>query len=173
LTPLIAAQSECLAIGNALIEAKKLDYVRSSLILWTTDDNFFMENTVFTIGHSNRSFDEFVKLLTDHNVSILIDVRSKPYSRYVPHFNRETMAHKLPLTYFWRGDTLGGFDDDIDPTLFESSIDELVELSKSETVCVMCTEKEAEPTKRLPSGCHRWFKITPALEKRGITVVHI
>ena len=77
------------------------------------------------------------------------------------------------MKYLWKGDVLGGLGCPLSGRKFEKAIDDLVELSKTETVCVMCSEKEAKPTKRLPEGCHRYSKLTPALEKRGITVTHI
>ena len=42
---------------------------------------------VLTIGHSNRSMDEFLTLLKQHAVEVLADVRSQPHSKYVPHFD--------------------------------------------------------------------------------------
>ncbi len=43
--------------------------------------------TVYSIGHSNQSVKAFLELLRTHGIQILIDVRSSPYSKYVPHFN--------------------------------------------------------------------------------------
>src|SRR5438876_269392 len=51
--------------------------------------------TIFSIGHSNRSIQAFIKLLQQHNIEILIDVRSSPYSRYVPHFNSTALASAI------------------------------------------------------------------------------
>jgi uncharacterized protein (DUF488 family) len=48
--------------------------------------------TVFTIGHSNLSIEAFFALLDQHQIALLVDVRTSPYSRYVPQFNREPLA---------------------------------------------------------------------------------
>ncbi len=77
------------------------------------------------------------------------------------------------MKYLWKGDVLGGIGCPLIGKKFEEAIDEVAELSKAETVAVMCSEKEAEPTKRLPEGCHRYSHISPAIQKRGIKVTHI
>ncbi len=67
--------------------------------------------TVYTIGHSNHETEAFVELLRQHGIELLIDVRSSPYSRYVPQANRETLARALQaagIAYGWLGDRLGG-----------------------------------------------------------------
>ena len=54
-----------------------------------------MKNKLFTIGHSNLDIKDFISLLIQHNVTALADVRSSPYSRYLPHFNRENLKNVL------------------------------------------------------------------------------
>jgi len=51
---------------------------------------------VYTIGHSTTDFATFISYLKAHNVNMLIDVRSMPGSRYVPHFNKEVLSITLP-----------------------------------------------------------------------------
>jgi uncharacterized protein (DUF488 family) len=51
--------------------------------------------TIYTIGHSNHSGEAFLALLHQHEITCLVDVRSQPYSRYNPHFNREALALSL------------------------------------------------------------------------------
>jgi uncharacterized protein (DUF488 family) len=71
--------------------------------------------TIFTIGHSNHSSEEFLQLLQQHSVACLVDIRSQPYSRYNPQFNRETLAAALRsagIRYSDFGATLGGRPDD-------------------------------------------------------------
>jgi hypothetical protein len=70
------------------------------------------------------------------------------------------------------GDTLGGRDEDITPTMFRRGIEELIKIARKERVCIMCSEGNPLPTKRR-GGCHRYTKITPALERRGVKVTHI
>lgn len=67
--------------------------------------------TVFTVGHSNIPQARFIALLQRHGIQSLVDVRSAPYSRYVPHFNRpelEDAVDRAKIRYLYMGDTLGG-----------------------------------------------------------------
>jgi uncharacterized protein (DUF488 family) len=66
--------------------------------------------TVYTIGHSTRTFDELVAALKAHNIRTLVDIRSFPVSRRMPHFNREALEVELPkrgIAYVWMKE-LGG-----------------------------------------------------------------
>jgi hypothetical protein len=51
---------------------------------------------LFTLGHSNHSLEKFIRLLEDNGVMTLVDVRSAPFSRHNPHFNRESLERELP-----------------------------------------------------------------------------
>ncbi len=129
---------------------------------------------IFTCGHSTRSFKELTDLLQSHGVTLLVDVRAIPKSRFYPWFNRTYLEKNLPVKYLWRGDCLGGKNADlIPPQIFEAGIRELVALSATATVCIMCSERVPGPTRARKSGCHRWFSLTPALQKHGVEVVHI
>ena len=121
---------------------------------------------ILTVGHSNRAFSEFTDILSEHRVTLLVDVRSKPHSRWCPWFGAKYLEEHLPMLYIWRGKTLGGLDATIHPDDFDDSIEELILLSKRYRVCVMCSEKS-------PEKCHRTSKIGVALQKRRIKVVHI
>lgn len=120
--------------------------------------------TILTCGHSARSFDEFIELLMSNRVTLLVDVRSKPYSRWVPHFNRGYLEVNLPILYAWEPD-LGGLTA-IDPIAFDRAIERVIRYAKRYTVCLMCSEKD-------PAKCHRSKIIEPALEERGVRVIHI
>jgi uncharacterized protein (DUF488 family) len=66
--------------------------------------------TLFTIGHSTRTLDELIEALTAHSIATLVDIRSFPVSRRLPHFNREPLEKKLPaagIQYVWMRE-LGG-----------------------------------------------------------------
>jgi uncharacterized protein (DUF488 family) len=129
---------------------------------------------ILTCGHSTRSFEELCALLLGHGVTLLVDVRASPKSRFYPHFNRAHLEKHLPMPYLWRGDRLGGKNAElIPPELFAAGIDELIALSRTETVCIMCSEREPGPTKWRPGGCHRWASIAPALEAKGAAVRHL
>ena len=71
--------------------------------------------TVYTIGHSDHSVEEFIALLRRYHVALLVDVRSQPYSRWVHQFNRELLVRELQNTeigYHYMGNTLGGRPED-------------------------------------------------------------
>ncbi len=120
---------------------------------------------LYSVGHSSRSFEEFTRLLTDNQITLLVDVRSKPYSRWVPHFNKRYFEEHLPIQYIWMP-ALGGLDKSISFDRFEDAIEALVRFSKQYTVCIVCSEKDHK-------NCHRHTKIEPALEERRVKVVHI
>ena len=66
--------------------------------------------TLYTIGHSTRSLDELIEALQAHSIQTLVDIRSFPMSRRLPHFNRETLEKVFPevgIRYFWMKE-LGG-----------------------------------------------------------------
>ncbi len=129
---------------------------------------------IFTCGHSTRSFEELVALLIMHGITLLVDVRAMPRSRYYPWFNRSYLEKNLPMAYRWMGDSLGGKNAELIPReQFEAGISELIALSKTATVCIMCSEREPGPTKWRKTGCHRWSSLTPAVERQGIDVAHI
>jgi len=82
-----------------------------------------------TIGHSNHSLDKFLGLLTAHKISTLIDVRSWPSSRRLPHFNRAALEQYVTpagMRYLWFGKELGSKNDgDTAAPTFRSRIGEL------------------------------------------------
>jgi len=119
---------------------------------------------IFTFGHSNRPFNEFVELLNDNQITLLVDVRSKPYSRWVPHFNKNKLEESLPMQYVWEPDLGGLAPVSIDS--FDKAIERLVRYRKRYRVCIVCAEKD-------PNKCHRSTIIQPELERRGIKIMHI
>ena len=67
-------------------------------------------STLYTIGHSTRTLDELVEVLRAHSIETLVDIRSFPMSRRLPHFNRESLEKSLPearIRYVWMKE-LGG-----------------------------------------------------------------
>ena len=143
------------------------------------------ELTVYSIGHSDHVIDDFVALLKQHGIDALVDVRSQPYSRWVPQFNREALAEAVEaagLRYVWRGDMLGGrpqdqslfdgenarpnYDRMAERAEFQAGINQLLELAGQTTVAMMCSEGDYR-------RCHRTLLITPTLLDHEARVVHI
>ena len=139
---------------------------------------------IYTIGHSNYPADRFVALLRQHQITLLADVRSVPYSRYHPQFNRESLASTLLLaavTYSYLGDSLGGRatpspkEGDSHPVDYElaskepkfrQGIEWLMDASLKARVVIMCAERE-------PLDCHRTLLVARELASRGVRICHI
>ncbi len=143
-----------------------------------------MNKQIFTIGHSNITSDELINHLQEHKIDALIDVRSIPFSKYTPQFNKETFEHickENKIEYFYLGDFLGGKPDDpsvinnfnkIDYSLlsqkdyFIKGISKLLSIIKMHNACIMCSEG-------YPDKCHRNLLIAPVLKTHDLTVLHI
>lgn len=124
--------------------------------------------TLFTIGHSNQTAEQFVGLLQKHGVRLLADVRSSPASRFAPQFNRTALARSLQgagIGYRWFGQTLGGKPRAPEP-VFSTGISELLQAAEAQSTVIMCAERD-------PRMCHRTHLVTPALLKNGAIVTHI
>jgi uncharacterized protein (DUF488 family) len=138
---------------------------------------------VLTIGHSTQSFADFLQLLREAQVTALCDVRSQPYSRHVPQFNRETLKATLggeKITYVFLGDELGGrprtpelFSDGVADyekmalsESFARGLDRVIEGARTYRIALMCAERD-------PLDCHRCLLVGRALKERGVTVRHI
>jgi len=142
-----------------------------------------MSKTLYTIGHSNLAIEEFIALLKKFNVQILVDIRSKPYSSYVKHFNKENLKvvlHKAGIDYFYGGNELGGMPDNeqyyvdgkVDFELirkgseYKKGLQVVKKLVSLKTVVLLCAEEN-------PLHCHRNGLITRDLIKIGYEVKHI
>lgn len=140
---------------------------------------------VYSIGHSDHTVDAFLGLLQQHEIAVLVDVRSQPYSQWVPQFNRESLCRVLEAAgvhYIFMGESLGGRPADRtlyrsgeespdyellrQSPLYQTGIAQLVALSAQERVSFMCSEGDYHK-------CHRSKLITPTLLERGVRVWHI
>jgi uncharacterized protein (DUF488 family) len=133
-----------------------------------------MNHPVCTIGYGGRIIDEFIDRLHEHEVEVVVDVRSSPYSRYDRAYNRRELDRFLTeagFTYRYLGDLVGGKSDDwsnlsAQPE-FKAGIEQLVESwCIRERICLMCAEKD-------PAKCHRTWLVGESLHVRGVPVVHI
>lgn len=138
---------------------------------------------LFTIGHSNHSIKSFIELLHLHGVTALADVRSHPYSRYLPHFNQTEIKSALldaGISYVFLGRELGARSSDpncyVDgkavyekiaaTKLFNEGIQRILKGSKSYKIALMCAEKD-------PITCHRAVLVCQYLRNRNLTINHI
>ena len=128
--------------------------------------------TIWTIGHSNRSKEEFLNLLREHSIEVLADIRSFPTSK-IEHFKKENLEKWLPengVEYVWLGKELGGYRKGgykrhMRTKLFREGVQKLLETAKQKRTCMMCMEKN-------PKYCHRRF-LSAHLERKGVEVIHI
>ena len=145
------------------------------------------KQSVFTVGHSTRSFDEFVSLLKGYDVDMVVDVRTVPRSRYNPQFNKETLPDALKITDLkyvhipelgglrrpkpdsnnmaWQNKTFRGYADYMQTKEFTENLLKLVALIQQNCLAVMCAEA-------VPWRCHRSL-LADSLLVRGIKVSHI
>ncbi len=140
--------------------------------------------TIFSIGHSNQSIEAFLALLQQHQIQVLVDVRSSPYSKYVPQFNSTSLAvavRQVGIRYMFMGKELGGrpdgdefYDSDshvlynrvAEASFFLDGIDRLKKGGRAYRVAIMCSEED-------PTTCHRHLLIGRVLAKQGVELCHI
>lgn len=143
--------------------------------------------TLYTVGHSNRTYEEFLKLLRAHGIGRIVDVRTVPKSRRVPWFNQEELApalNKIGIRYAhlpelgglrhskkdstnlgWKNASFRGFADYMATPEFEQGLAKLNEMLPSLKTAVMCAEA-------VPWRCHRSL-IADAETARGVQVEHL
>ena len=145
------------------------------------------QGCVFTIGHSTRTFDQFLALLEREGIRHLVDVRRFPVSRRYPHFDAAALKASLDLagiTYEhapamggrrnanpasrnvgWRNASFRGYADHMESAEFQRALDALIATAARTPTTVMCAEA-------VPWRCHRNL-IADALLARGLCVRHI
>lgn len=125
-----------------------------------------MSRKIYTVGHSVHSLPRFIDLLKRHRISAVCDVRSTPYSRIHPHFNREPLRQALKhhnIAYVFLGEELGGrssdpscydaegrvkYDRIAENDAFQHGLARVREGMQTHRIALMCAEKE-------PLNCHR------------------
>jgi uncharacterized protein (DUF488 family) len=143
--------------------------------------------TIWTVGHSTRTFEEFLELLVRHGIRALVDVRQFPSSRRYPHFNSAALADRLaaegieyvhevdlggrrrplpesPNTY-WRHPQFRGYADYQATPQYRAALERLIERAAHRPTAIMCAEA-------VPWRCHRQL-IADSLALRGFEVRHI
>ncbi len=148
-------------------------------------EKYQIKHNCFTIGHSNHSIENFLRLLEKYKINLLIDVRSFPYSKFVSQFNKENLKYFLKekkINYLYLGNKLGGKYKDINLLFpdgtpnykkvmqslkYNTGLKKVIDLiNKGNNVALMCLEKN-------PIDCHRFNLISRSLEIRGVKVLHI
>ena len=138
---------------------------------------------LYTLGHSILDIEQFLALLKDHSVELVVDVRSTPQSARMPHFSSpvfEKLLQAEQVDYLFLGEELGGRPDDADAYLpnglvdyrarrksyaFQAGLTRLEKELERRTVA-MCAEED-------PLECHRFLMVCAELTQRGIVPLHI
>ena len=138
---------------------------------------------ILTIGHSRIDFGAFAGLLRAHEVLLVLDIRSTPYSTRAPQFSQASLAeslHKYGMRYFHAGGVLGGrpsgkrwyeegqvqYERIARAKLFRSALRDVIERSRAVRVALMCAEED-------PIECHRFLLVARHLTLEGCTISHI
>lgn len=139
---------------------------------------------LFTIGHSNHSIEAFILLLKQHGITAVADVRSHPFSRYLPHFNKSEITASLSdigIQYVFLGQELGARPEDLScydtsgkalydriaaTPIFASGIQRLLKGATNYKISLMCAEKD-------PITCHRTILVCHNLKKLNLQINHI
>ena len=132
---------------------------------------------LFTVGHSSRSIDEFLQMLREHDINLVGDVRSSPYSRRFPHFSQPALIEALResfIGYWFLGNELGArriepecyengvasYDRIASTPAFISGMEMLHASLASKRIAVLCAEKD-------PVTCHRMILVCRQVQREG------
>src|SRR5882724_9676510 len=144
-------------------------------------------SSIWTVGHSTRSSQEFSEILLEHRIQSLVDVRSFPGSRRYPHFNKQELSRTLEangILYFhnsqlggrrrpspdskntaWKNASFRAYADHMESEEFKKGIADLLEISGEKRTAIMCAEA-------LWWRCHRSL-VADFLKAKGVEVIHI
>jgi uncharacterized protein (DUF488 family) len=139
--------------------------------------------TVFTLGHSNHPIEHFLSLLRPHGIQVVADVRSTPFSRFNPQYNKQRLEAALRsegIEYLFLGEELGARSSDPNcydgdrvsyaklaaTENFKRGLRRVIDASRTKRVALMCAERE-------PLDCHRTILVSRELTKENVPVVHI
>lgn len=146
-----------------------------------------MDKTIWTIGHSSRTLEEFVALLHEFEIQTLADIRHFPGSRKYPHFGKDALAAELPTDNIgyvhlvdlggrrkpnkdshndaWRLDAFKGYADYMETQAFKDAFEKLKTIAGKQRTAYMCSEA-------VWWSCHRSL-VSDLLKSQGWTVLHI
>jgi uncharacterized protein (DUF488 family) len=138
---------------------------------------------IYTVGHSSQPIESFIEQLLAHQIQVLADVRSMPYSRRYPHFSREALQKTLivdSIRYLFLGRELGARRDEPECYIdgrasyeeivklpnFMRGVERILEGAQQRRIALMCAEQD-------PLTCHRTILICRVLSRHGISIRHI
>lgn len=138
---------------------------------------------LYTIGHSNQSFEEFATMLQSQRINVIVDVRSVPASKYTPQFNKEplqTLLKRINITYMSFADEFGArrtdafdennnvdFEKAVLTPAFQKGVQRLkTGLDNGFRISLMCSEAN-------PIDCHRFAMVSRYFFEHGVDVQHI
>lgn len=146
-----------------------------------------MHTTIYTIGHSTQPIEDFVRLLQDFGIEVVVDVRTVPKSRHNPQFNQDALREalqmegigylhlkalgglrhttKASINTAWKNLSFRGFADYMQTEEFQQGLAQLMQLAAEKSVAIMCAEA-------VPWRCHRSL-IADALTVRNYSVIEI
>jgi len=139
--------------------------------------------TVFTIGHSVHPIADFLQLLKTHKIKAVADVRSSPYSKFIPQYNRKVLQKSLAdegIDYVFLGDELGArrsesecyidgqviYDLVAQTPAFEEGVQRIVQGASKMRIAMMCAEKD-------PLTCHRAILVSRHVKVKVGQILHI
>ena len=145
--------------------------------------NSHMAPKVFTIGHSNHLFSTFLELIQKHDINLVADVRTNPYSKHSPHFNKKPLQKSLEeslIKYVYLGKNMGGKPRDKKfyhnheliyhrlekDEKYQEALNELIKLTEKNQIVIMCSEED-------PKACQQHNLIVQSLLKKGFEISHI
>ena len=142
---------------------------------------------IYTIGHSTRSIQEFIEILNEYGIDLVVDVRSIPYSEHNPQFNEDRFEEALnekdikymhmgelggfrspkadSINMAWENKHFRGYADYMQTKEFKMALEELIKLAQKHSLVIMCSES-------VPWRCHRSL-IADALMIRDVKVIDI
>lgn len=138
---------------------------------------------ILTIGHSTLPYERFLALLRQASVTAIADVRTAPFSRHFPHFNRDALRNQLrsnDITYVFLGEELGGrpkgeqffcngvadYEKMAETATFARGLERVIDGAQKYRIAMMCSEHD-------PLDCHRCLLVGRALQGRNANVRHI
>ncbi len=143
------------------------------------------ESTIYSIGHGNKKIEDFINELKSFDIHFLLDIRSKPYSKWNPQFNQVQLKMELErndITYVFVGDVLGGLPDDRscynydgkvvydlikEKDFFKEGLKRLTTANEKRiNLAIMCSESK-------PEECHRSKLIGQELLNKEVSLKHI